>query len=195
MKTNHTTLETIFATVCFSVINSLFLVAHFSKLGCAALALAIAFCVVRVNLFGSRKGTYTVVRWIPTYLAVLMISASAIVFLEQELYQQKILFSAINVERLFVPAIILFVGFLLMKNWNFHGDKNDEVKFYLKNILLLGELIGISSFFIRWEWEPIIVFSALIVVVGMVLDSLSGKTDGFVAGTVIMVLFTLLCIF
>lgn len=190
--------ETIFSTVCFTLINVLFLLNHFSPWGCLAVGLTVLFYFLKVNLIGRKHTDKTISDYLGTYIGAMLLDMVAILGLEENIINKApASFASLPAYAIVVPILILGAGIGIMAGFNSVRGTYNCAQFYIKNIILLGLFVGVPYFFVDWDFMSVFTFGAVIVFAGAFIDLMPHSDrdyrGGFFTSCALMLIFNILC--
>lgn len=190
--------ETIFSTVCFTLINVLFLLNHFSPWACLAAGLTVLFYFLKVNLIGRKHTDKTISDYLGTYIGAMLLDMVAILGLEEGIIDKAPKsFLSIPTYAIIVPILILGAGIGVMAGFNSVRGTYNCPQFYIKNTILLGLFVGVPYFFVDWNFMSIFTFAAVIVFAGAFIDLMPHSNrdyaGGFFTSCALMLIFNILC--
>lgn len=200
MLTKNT--ETTYTTICFSIINLLFLAQHYSSYGCICAFVAIAYYFYRVNYIENKNNANKrlgISNWLGTYLGVFALDAIAILGFEQNVFETE-LYLSLNVGALFGVIALSVVEIIILSKISENATISGNRFFYLRYIILALATIGISSIYIKWESSAIISFVTTIIIIAVLVDSINKKVEikpnnkGFVWASILLIVFNVLAL-
>ncbi len=193
--------ETIFSTICFALLNILFLLSYYSLSGLIATAVTTLFYVLRINFVcykNDDKNRNGSTGWLGVYLGAFLINALFIVLFKYRVFD-NIPKPSINFDD--TSAFFIIVGLIVMlivfKNLS---EVNEfSFKFFLKYILLSISSILLSIILIKWSaLYALILFNISVVGVALIIDCINMKSSyfyyssGFIYARFFLLLFNIL---
>lgn len=191
-------IEALLSTICFSVINILFLVQYFSIWGCLCALLTIAYYFYKINYLENKNNAgNTFSTRMGVYLGAFAMDMIAILFFYLEMYE-----AMPAIERFamawFWPVCLLVGALIALHAINKRAESRTSIYFYLRYIVLFVAAIILPGLYIKWLNGTLVMVSAIVVLLAMMVDSLNKYNSiwsgnaGFSWARAIVVVFSIL---
>ena len=171
-------LESLITTICFSLLNALFLMQHFTVLGAVSLALVVLYYFFRID-FAATKRAITAGTRIGAYVGAFAANCFLTLAFEDKVFETP---PQVNTFW-FWPTCLLVVAILFFYNFDKNPKAFGSFGFYLKYGVLFLSTTLLGHIFIKWNQGSVYFLTLLVTVVAMIIDCLD-KSESIYAGKV-----------
>lgn len=191
--------EALFSIVCFSLLNILFLLQHYSDLGCICVLLTVAYYFFSVNRIIGKTPANTkcgISELLGVYLGAFAMDIIAILAFEAEVFESRS-GNPIKINgELILRVIIIIAEIIALKIIDGKISIYNKIWYYVRYLVLFLVTIFIFSLSTSIGKGEVVVFTAVIVITALMVDSINKaglkiSSYGFVWACVILIAFNI----